>query len=380
MKECGKVRSTLQTIRQARGLSAAKVADLVGVTRQTVHAIEAGDYVPNTAVALRLAQALQTSVEDLFSLSDEIEVVEPSEFAVELLPGAEDTAAGEALAIARVGDRFLGVPAQPNPFLLPPADARTASRPVGKVDRNKATAQLLTDRPDWAQRLLVGGCDPAVSLLAAQVRRRSGVTLVPAHLASQTALRSAKDRLIHMGGVHLRDDRTEEYNLPHIRRVFAGTVPLVVTVASWEEGLAVARGNPKKLRGAEDLGRPDLMLINREVGAGCRAVLDAWLKKRSVAPASVPGYSRVAATMLAVAAEVRAGRADYGVTNRVCAQAYGLDFLPLGMARYDLVAPAEFRELAPVQAVLQALQDSAFRRELRALAGYETTSTGMVIG
>jgi DNA-binding XRE family transcriptional regulator len=40
------------------------------VSRQTIYALEAGTFAPNTAVALRPAKALDTSVEELFSLAD----------------------------------------------------------------------------------------------------------------------------------------------------------------------------------------------------------------------------------------------------------------------------------------------------------------------
>lgn len=62
------IKTRLQTIRQQRGLAAAQLARDVGISRPTIYAIEAGNYTPNTAVALQLARALECSVEDLFSL------------------------------------------------------------------------------------------------------------------------------------------------------------------------------------------------------------------------------------------------------------------------------------------------------------------------
>jgi DNA-binding XRE family transcriptional regulator len=64
------VANALSAFRKKRGLSAVELAQAVGVSRQTVYAMEAGDYVPNTTVALKLAKVLQTSVEELFRLSD----------------------------------------------------------------------------------------------------------------------------------------------------------------------------------------------------------------------------------------------------------------------------------------------------------------------
>jgi putative transcriptional regulator len=54
--------------RKAKHLTQVELADAVGVTRQTVIAIEKGNYTPSVLLALKLAQALKTSVEELFWL------------------------------------------------------------------------------------------------------------------------------------------------------------------------------------------------------------------------------------------------------------------------------------------------------------------------
>ena len=62
------------TVRQCRvlsGLTQAQLADAIGVSRQTVVAIEAGDYAPSVYLALRLAQVLDASVETLFATDEE---------------------------------------------------------------------------------------------------------------------------------------------------------------------------------------------------------------------------------------------------------------------------------------------------------------------
>jgi len=62
----------LRELRSERtGLTQAKLADLVGVTRQTINAIEGGDYAPSVYLALDLAQVLACTVEDLFPATQE---------------------------------------------------------------------------------------------------------------------------------------------------------------------------------------------------------------------------------------------------------------------------------------------------------------------
>ena len=52
-------------------LTQAQLADLVGVTRQTINAIEGGDYAPSVYLAMDLARVLACTVEDLFSATQE---------------------------------------------------------------------------------------------------------------------------------------------------------------------------------------------------------------------------------------------------------------------------------------------------------------------
>ncbi len=54
----------------AGGMTQQELAARTGVSRQTIIAIEAGRYNPSVALALKLADALLTCVEDLFSLPE----------------------------------------------------------------------------------------------------------------------------------------------------------------------------------------------------------------------------------------------------------------------------------------------------------------------
>ncbi len=52
-------------------LTQAQLADLVGVTRQTINAIEGGDYAPSVYLAVDLARVLSCTVEELFPATEE---------------------------------------------------------------------------------------------------------------------------------------------------------------------------------------------------------------------------------------------------------------------------------------------------------------------
>ena len=58
----------LREERARRNLTQAQLAEMVGVSRKTINTVENGIFVPSTTLALRLAKALETTVEELFSL------------------------------------------------------------------------------------------------------------------------------------------------------------------------------------------------------------------------------------------------------------------------------------------------------------------------
>lgn len=59
----------LREARAARGWTQAELAEQVGVSRKTINTVENGVFVPSTVLALKLARALDATVEDLFQLA-----------------------------------------------------------------------------------------------------------------------------------------------------------------------------------------------------------------------------------------------------------------------------------------------------------------------
>lgn len=63
--------SSLKSVRKTAGLTQAQLAQLTGVSRQTIISTERGDYAPSVYLALRIAKTLGTTVEEIFSLQEE---------------------------------------------------------------------------------------------------------------------------------------------------------------------------------------------------------------------------------------------------------------------------------------------------------------------
>ena len=65
------MKTSLKFKRMERGLKQADLADLGNVRRETIGRLEQGQYCPSLRLAMDLAKALDTTVEDLFSFDDE---------------------------------------------------------------------------------------------------------------------------------------------------------------------------------------------------------------------------------------------------------------------------------------------------------------------
>src|ERR1700733_13636634 len=260
-------RTHLHQIRERRGISAAALAKFAGITRQTIYAIEAGDYVPNTTVALQLAKILEVSVEDLFSLERESPAA-PKPVPVDFIT---PTRTGQPVQLCRVGNRTIGVAAAPQHMMFPAADAIV-------VDGSKA--QVFQEGED-EKRLLIAGCDPGISMIA----RHLDIVIAPC--TSRQALQWLKQGKVHVAGTHLCDSATGDYNLPIVKHLFPQGAVNVVTFAVWQQGLVTRPGSD--IHGIEDLARKDVRIINREKGAGSREVLDQHLRAAGIPPDRVNG-------------------------------------------------------------------------------------------
>ncbi|MBK8276479.1 MAG: helix-turn-helix domain-containing protein [Nitrospira sp.] len=368
----------LRSVRTKLGLSQGELAVRVGVTRQAVSAIESNLYLPTTAVALRLASVLSCRVEDLFSLVPTKDIVEG--ILIGSLPQAETSTHPIRVKVSSVGKRTMIRPVtdlgEQLSFTVP-ADGYVTET-SGKQSGSTVRVKLSRDREAIEQEISVAGCDPSIFLVGEHLRRsKDRTTVVGWTMGSMAALQSLQRGEVHVAGMHLFDPVTGESNLPFLRRSLKGSDYEVVTFATWEEGFLVRAGNPLSIRAAADLVEPMVTLVNREEGSGARLLLDQQLRTSGIEPAQVRGYDRIASTHFEVARAIAERRAEVGIGIRSAAQYFGLDFVPLQVARYDLVVPKPYLTSHPTLTHLfETLVSRPFRDEIEALGGYDTTETG----
>jgi molybdate-binding protein/DNA-binding XRE family transcriptional regulator len=378
------INNRLRNLRRARGWSQGQLADAAHITRQAICAIEGNQYLPTTAVALRLAGALHCKVEDLFSLISTGDLIEGD--LVRTNSAKRGLLSRARVKVAMVGDRYVVRPMSALGEVLNvtvPADGLIVDQgPVKRSDRaqTRVKVRLLKDRRAVEQEIAVAGCDPAIFLAGEYLRRReNGITVVGWTMGSAAAVEAVKAGEVHIAGLHVVDAESGESNLPFLRKHLKEDNFTVVTFATWEEGWIVAQGNPKGVRDMGDLVRKELKLVNRESGAGARMLLDRKLTEGGINPVLVKGYDQSVMSHFEVARLIAEGHADIGIGVRSAAMVLGLDFIPLQIERYDLVIPTKLLKAnRGLEQLLDTIVSRPFRTEIEALGGYDTSQTGKV--
>lgn len=242
--------------------------------------------------------------------------------------------------------------------------------------------ELLRPVTDIANTIVcIGSHDNTLDILANFLKKRyPEMNLSSAHVGSMAGLMALKRGESHLGGTHLLDEETGEYNIPFIKRLLPEKGIVLVNLAYREQGLLVPKGNPKGIKGFEDLKRKDITFINRQAGAGTRLLTDKYLKELGIDPHDVKGYEHEEYTHMAVASAVATAVADTGLAILSSARALGLDFIPVAKERYDLAILREFYETEMIQRLLGIIrEDDEFRSEVLALGGYDISDMGKVI-
>ncbi len=353
--------SRLRVRREALGLSQSELAQAVGLSRQSVNAIETGRTTPAVDVALRLARAVEASVEELFG-----------DVAPEPLLSAEAFGSHREgrVALAKIGERWLSYP-------LAGSALTTAADGVAKrVERGVAEVELFGSSAEAHDNVVVMGCAPALGLLAERLEQSTAKgRCLWVSTSSTRALEALVERRTHVAGVHLTDARTGEANVADVKKHDPSEPIALITLARWEAGFVTAPGNPKCIRSAEDLAQKSLRIVVRERGSGARRLLERELRRARV-PASVLAKATLCASgHLEVAHAVALGAADVGVATRDAALAFDLGFVPIAEERYDLALPVASLTDPRLERLLNVITSGAFRRELSAL-GYDPTSSG----
>lgn len=198
------------------------------------------------------------------------------------------------------------------------------------------------------------------------------------NLGSMGGIRALRRGFCHIASSHLMEAEGAEYNFRFAENEL-GHLPAIVNFCRREQGLLVARGNPKAIRGVEDLAREDVTMVNRSVGTGTRLLLDQELSKLGLAGDRIKGYEREVQRHVDVGMEIIAGRVDAGPAIKAAAKLLDLDFIPLRWERFDLLITRERFFDKGVQLFLGILHDERFRELPLTLEGYDLDICGKMV-
>lgn len=329
----------VRSLRLARGLTQAQLAETAGVSRQLVSTVEAGRHVPRVDAAARLAAALSTTVEELLASR--------SREAVGVIEAPAD---GALVRVGRVEDRLVCAPATGSGEGWATADAQIQGGEVQLFD---------VERP----AIVVAGCDPIIGLASRLLETTSGPRVVPVATSSATAVEILADGRSHAVMVHapangLPDPPTQ------LRRWH---------VARWQVGLAAPVDAPTSW--ADDALAGRTPVVQRERGAGSQVAFErARHDDGGDGPVTGPRVGGHAeAAWRAVTDQMVA------VTIEPAALANGLAFHALEEHVSQLWVGSRHAGNALVQAFIDELRGERVRRRLTAIGGYDLAGCGMEV-
>ncbi len=330
----------IRRLREARGLTQADLASRASVSRQGLGLIEAGKVDPSLSLVVALARALGTTVDAL--LDD------------------DDADSVEATGEARAGDRVVLAQGRSG-WVAHALSANDGEQPAdGTVaTANPRSAKVALFGAPEASNVVMPGCAPILGLAAQRLNLRRGARYTWLHRTSQQALAALERGDTLLAAVHGERPRRERHE----------RVPCL----TWQSGLIVPVGNPRRLTTIADVLRRTVTVAVREPGAETRRLFDSLLE--AAGHASPPARARVAFSHGDVARAVMLGSADLGFGPRTAALAAGLDFVPLAEERFDFVTPKASLDDPRVVGVLDLVRSRGFRAEANVL-GYDLPTLG----
>jgi transcriptional regulator with XRE-family HTH domain/molybdate-binding protein len=331
----------VRRLRVEQGLTQARLAELAGVSRQLVGAVEAERHLPRVDAAVALARVLGVPVEELLGTPPGCEIVGVT------APPRE----GALVRTVTVGDRLVCVPSADSGAAWARADAVVRD---GRLERFEPARDAA----------LVAGCDPAITTVAGLLDA-SGGGVVPVLTSSRAAAAALAGGLAHAAIVHGRDG---EVAVPPdgVRRWW---------VARWQVGLAAPPDAPHDWVATALAGQ--LPVVQREPGAGSQAAFE-----RAVAAAGRTEPTSITGPVVGSHEEAARRAALDGmvaVTIEPAALAAGAAFHPLEEHVSQLWAAPTSLDTPAVRRFLDELVGARLRRRLDRVGGYDLSQVGVEI-
>lgn len=261
------------------------------------------------------------------------------------------------------------------------ADKRISARLTPMLDSlaselQQELASVLTDRPQSLRMTASHGF--AVAALVARLGEQN-VEVDVSYRGSTEAVAALSRGECDLAGFHLPVGEFEQLAASTYRTWLDKRRHALIHLAFRNQGIFVARCNPKGIHTLADLAKPGVRFVNRQQGSGTRVLLELLLVHHGVNPASIAGFASAEFTHAAVAAYVASGMADASFGVETAARRFELDFIPIAREQYFLACEQKALRSPMVQAARDVMASAAFRATLDALPGYDGAQCGALL-
>lgn len=238
---------------------------------------------------------------------------------------------------------------------------------LGRVSSNRMRTLRMDASHGFAVAALIGCIDR--DLLPVDLRYRT----------STDAVAALARRECDLAGFHIPIGRFAAPTAAWYLRWLDPGQHCLIHVASREQGLMAARGNPLGLTGIADLARPEVRFVNRQAGSGTRMLLEMMLAADGPPAETINGFNSAEFTHSAVAAYIASGMADAGFGMRAAAAQFKLDFIALEREEYYFAVRSDALDSPAMRELLALMRQPAYAQLVAALPGYEATATGELV-
>jgi len=288
------------------------------------------------------------------------------------------------VSLAKIKDRYVFVPLKRGAASMDALSKMSGTVVVQKGvelldEGDKVTVGLNRSLEEIDKNILfVGSHDPLISIIADLLKQKDfSLNMSIVNAGSMGAVAAVAKNCAHIGGIHLFDPVSGEYNVPYLKRYLPQYI--LMKFVKRNQGLIVQKGNPKKIENLFDLTRKDIRFVNRQRAAGTRILLDYHLSKLGIDPSQINGYEDEEFTHINLALKIKKGMADVGLGIAFAAKIMDLDFIPLIWEDYDLLVLEEFFNDDRFQIIMDLILSKNFCNSDLIYQGYDLSSVGKII-
>ena len=228
--------------------------------------------------------------------------------------------------------------------------------------------------------LAAGSNDPVLDFLLTGIRHtHPDFYFFCANTGSTEGLKALGRGYTDIAWTHLFDPETGRYNTPFLEEYLPGINAVLVHLFRRELGIVTAPGNPRGIRGFDDLAAEGIRFVNRQAGSGTRLLLDYQLKKHGIPAEAIGGYDREVYTHVEVGLSVLSGEADAGLASVAVSRLMGLDFIAVTREEFDMVVGQSTYFSKGVQGLVEVLRSEGLRERFEKLGGYGFEDSGKIL-